>query len=156
MNKRRKAASCTVFEGKIVVSGGFSLNTVESYDFYANKWTYLPSMIEYRSFHASVSMGNKLFVIGGWSESSCEVFDSFTRKFTYIQSINQVDKFYDFRPECVSTCNGFVVFDVSENRGVNNEIEIYLYDIESNKFVAVVTSHCESVSGARCVKYYAQ
>ena len=67
----RKFAACTVFEGKIVVSGGVQSNTVESYDFYENKWTYLPSMIEYRYFHGSVSVGNKLFVIySGWSSSS--------------------------------------------------------------------------------------
>ena len=63
-----------------------------------------------------------------------------------------MDNFHYFKPECVSSCDGFVVFDVSEYREVN----VYLYDIESNKFETTETSHCESVSGASCVKYYVQ
>ena len=40
-------------------------------------------MIECRSQHASVSMGNKLFVNGA---RSYEVFDSFPRKFTLLKA----------------------------------------------------------------------
>ena len=48
------------------MSGGYYKGTsVETYDYYENKWTYLPDMIESRCDHASVSMGNKMFVIGG-------------------------------------------------------------------------------------------
>ena len=67
-----------------------------------------------------------------------------------------MENYHDFKPECVSSCNGFVVFDVSEYRDVNNEVNVYLYDIESNKFETTETSHCESFSGASCVKYYTQ
>ena len=59
----RKFAACTVFEGKIVVSGGVQSNTVESYDFYENKWTYLPSMIEYRYFHVSLGQVVKFLIV---------------------------------------------------------------------------------------------
>ena len=86
MKELRYYASCTVFEGKVVVTGGSDKKSVEAYDYYENKWTYLPDMIEKRSYHASVSMGNKLFVVGGDSISSCEVFDNCSRKFTIIKS----------------------------------------------------------------------
>ena len=82
MNEHRKGAACTVYEGKFVVSGSFYLKSVEAYDYYENKWNYLPDMIKERFQHASVSMENKLFVIGRWDTSTCEVFDSFSRKFT--------------------------------------------------------------------------
>ena len=40
--------ACTVFEGKIVVSGDINSNvlkSVEAYDYYENKWTNLTNMI---------------------------------------------------------------------------------------------------------------
>ena len=92
LNKSRCLAACTVFEGKIVVTGSILrsdcllLKSVESYDFNEKKWTYLPDMNEKRYLHASVSMGNKFFVIGGSRISSSEVFDSCSRKFSIINS----------------------------------------------------------------------
>ena len=92
MKQNRYFAACTVFEGKIFITGGtynwYKLNSVETYDYYDNKWTYLPEMIERRSYHASVKMSNKMFVIGGGYTDGlgCEVFDSFSRKFTYISA----------------------------------------------------------------------
>ena len=91
LNVARGFAACTVFEGKIVATGGYSyvhreLKSVEAYDYYERKWTYLPDMIKERCNHAAVSMGNKLFVIGGLDNSSCEVFDDFSRKFIKLNS----------------------------------------------------------------------
>ena len=97
MEDRRNAA-CAVFEGKIVVSGGCNnntkirrtavarrrilkqviLNSVESYDYHENKWSYFPCMLSKRANHTAVSIGNKLFMIGGSSNNS-EVFDSVTK-----------------------------------------------------------------------------
>ena len=69
LNVARYYAACTVFEGKIVVTGGennwSSLKSVEAYDYYENKWTFLPEMVEERYFHATVSMGNKMYIIAG-------------------------------------------------------------------------------------------
>ena len=64
MIESRRYAACTVFEGKIVVTGGYNssefyLKSVEAYDYYENKWKYLPCMIEKTSDHASVSIGKK-------------------------------------------------------------------------------------------------
>ena len=69
MNNGRYDAAYTVFESKIVVSGGYeydNLKSVETYDRHENKWNYIPDMIERRYNHGSLSMGNKMFVIGGW------------------------------------------------------------------------------------------
>ena len=50
LNKVRYNASCTVFESKIVVTGGFNYQSqfkyVEAYYYCENKWTCLPDMIE--------------------------------------------------------------------------------------------------------------
>ena len=49
MCSTRSCAGCTVFEGRIVVSGGWNgLKSVEAYDHHENKWTYLPVMINKR------------------------------------------------------------------------------------------------------------
>ena len=60
-NQNNYHAACTVFEGKIVVTGGKNklsiLKSVEAYDYHEDKWTYLPDMIEERSLQAVVSMG---------------------------------------------------------------------------------------------------
>ena len=45
------------FKKNIVVSGGqnntaFSLDTVESYDVFADKWTSMPNTIENNKFHS--------------------------------------------------------------------------------------------------------
>ena len=95
----RANAACAVFEGKILVSGGYiswnDLKLVEAYDHHENKWTCLPDMINERSHHGSVSMGNKMFVIGGvHCNNTCEVFDSISRKFTAIKKIEVADIVY--------------------------------------------------------------
>ena len=49
MNEARINAGCSVFRGSIVVSGGINqrgeLNTVESYDVFADKWSTMPNMV---------------------------------------------------------------------------------------------------------------
>ena len=83
-------AACTVFEGKIVVSGGtrkpfedrsivttyemkyiLKLDFLEAYDYHENKWSSFRSMLKQRNNHTAVSIGNKMFIAGGMS-SSCE------------------------------------------------------------------------------------
>ena len=137
LNQARSCAACKVFEGKIVVTGGFSsldscqLKSVKSYDYYENKWTYLPDMNDKRCFHAAVSMGNKLFVIGGIRTTSCEMFDSCSRIFININSemkVSALDKYY-FRAFCVGYY--ILVFHHSESL----KTVIYLYDISGYKWL---------------------
>ena len=59
MNVARQKAACVVFHGNIVVSGKFDndnnhLNTVESYDVFANKWSSMPKMISIHSLNSLV------------------------------------------------------------------------------------------------------
>ena len=112
MNQTRNYAACTVFEGKIVVTGGVSLKSVEAYDYYENKWNYLSDMIKKRYHHSSVSMGNKMFVVGGGEntdELAGEVFDSFSRKFTYI-SYATIKGINQYKSEALCVCNKIIVF----------------------------------------------
>ena len=109
LNEARERAACAVFEGRIVVTGGYDLKSVEQYDYYENKWTYLPDMIEERSVHAAVSMGSKMFVIGGYTTSRCEMFDSISRKFTLLRAFSNVSSIVS---SCTAACisNYIIVF----------------------------------------------
>ena len=83
MNESRSFAACAVFEGSIVVCGGYTaddvcLCTVESYDTIADEWSSMPDMINRPKLHSLVVVRNKLFVIG-WK--SFEVFDNTCKKF---------------------------------------------------------------------------
>ena len=89
MNAKRYFAASTVYEGKITISGGLEqgfreLNSVEAYDHEKNSWSSLPEMIETRSLHNIVSLGNKLFAIGGSFSYSWEAFDCVSRDWTLI------------------------------------------------------------------------
>ena len=60
----------------IVVAGGFRellhLNTVEAYDHLADKWSWMPNMINGYSKHNLVTVKDKMYVI---SHKNVEVFD---------------------------------------------------------------------------------
>ena len=68
MKNSRRLSACSVFEGRVVVSGGYSndsINTVEAYDHVGNTWESMPNMIYKRGAHKSVAVKNKLFIFGG-------------------------------------------------------------------------------------------
>ena len=44
-------------------------------------------MINKRSQHGAVCIGNKMFVIGGRNNSTCEVYDSSSKKFSCIKQL---------------------------------------------------------------------
>ena len=90
MNEPRQQPASTIFQGRVVVSGGYvndndpdALNTVEAYDHVANTWLYMPNMVYGRYFHRLVAVRNKLFVFGGRTES--EVFDSTVNNFVLLK-----------------------------------------------------------------------
>ena len=94
MNEARILCSCAIYEGRVVVSGGWNyqnhngLKTVEAYDHVSDKWSSMPNMIERRYRHSLLAMKNKLFVLGGCTENisnSCEVFDSESKKFVFLK-----------------------------------------------------------------------
>ena len=91
MNEARYIAACTVFQGKIVVSGGcfedfrgldIILNTVEVYDHVANSWSYMPEMVEGTGHHSLVAIKNKLYAFG-WS--TLEVFGVLSNIFVSVK-----------------------------------------------------------------------
>ena len=97
MKMARNYAACTVFEGKVVVSGGYTdnsdtLNSVEIYDHLDDTWTYMPSMIENRMGHKSVGGRRKIFVIGGQMTSTCEVFDASSNTFVALKISLSLDE----------------------------------------------------------------
>ena len=107
INEARKLAACVVFQEKVVVAGGkFDdgvaediadedvnlLNTVESYDYVADEWTFMPNMVSSKGGrHSLVVAQNKLFSIG--SLTSFEVFDNTCKQFV---TLNLPEKFGGF------------------------------------------------------------
>ena len=90
MNEVREHAACTVFEEKVIVSGGLNnnynfLNSVESYDVLPNKWSTMPNMNSGKYYHSLMVVKYKLFVISKFKDNS-EVFDSICKKFINIKS----------------------------------------------------------------------
>ena len=150
MNEERLDPACTVYEGKIVVSGGTYLKSVEAYDYYDNKWTHLPDMIEKRYRHASVSMGSKLFVIGGYSMSSCETLDSFSRKFSYIKTCASITDIFEwFYAVCI--CNQIVIFG---SDWYHCEMNMFIYNVDAAEWKAVDCSILKNKSAASCLKFH--
>ena len=125
MNCPRFDAACTVYEGNIVVSGGLyyvgpcvaSLtNTVEVYDHVADKWSYMPEMVELRRRnHSMVAVKSKLFVIDTFNET-CEVFDKISNKFAEIEN-----SFFSFP----HTSGNYRVFTQVAATSIGNEIVIF-------------------------------
>ena len=116
MNVARKYAACTVFDGRIVVSGGHDgrlnwLNSVEAYDPADETWTYMASMIEDRVHHKSAAGRNKIFVIGGHLSLTCEVFDASCNKFVALKISLQIDQLNLEEPvEAIVNGKNFYVF----------------------------------------------
>ena len=90
MSIPRQCSACAVFEGNIVVSGGYTndvdeLNSVESYDVFADKWSPMPSLIDAKAEHSSVAVKDKLFVIGR-EKNNCEMFDRVCERFVSLNA----------------------------------------------------------------------
>ena len=77
-NIKRLNASCTVFQGQCAVIGGTSndnliMKSVETYDHYLDKWSFLANMQQKRYDAGVVTKGNRFYVIGGFRNHTCEV-----------------------------------------------------------------------------------
>ena len=126
MNDNRINAACTVFEGRVVVSGGKNDNwlsrSVEAYDHVADKWSYMPNMIHRSCCHNMLAISNKLFALGcGGSFDICEVYDSFCKKFVVINS--DLTFFEYFRKRAISTGRNILVF-----KNFSKKVAIYNVD----------------------------
>ena len=128
LNIYRRDMGCAVFEGKIVVTGGFHElpeKSVEAYDHHEKKWSYFPEMVNRKFGHKAVSVGNKLFVIGGIKRWFFEVFDSRSRKFT---NLKKMIEFEEFGPTYASLVNiGYKIIVIQEI--VNEKVRyVNIYD----------------------------
>ena len=128
MNEVKTFAACTVFEGRIVVSGGQNgyglIKTVESYDVVGGRqWLPMPNMINGRRLHKLVVVRNKLFVIGS-HRTGCEVFDNKIKKFVVLKppdfNIQNLNKL-------IPIGNNF--FDVYDGGKM-----VLCYDVDKNKW----------------------
>ena len=138
MNEARWAASCAVFDGRIVVTGGNTRGgndvskTVTAYDSVGDKWSYMPNMIESRVQHKSVAINNKLFVISGHNSTTCEVFDSTCNKFALLKSPQvSIKKYLNHPAEVVSVGSKLLVF--CDEFG-NYSRSILFYDVDSDEW----------------------
>ena len=141
MQRSRCCHSCVVYGGKIVVIGGISgtINSVESYDHFEDKWMYMPDLIEEKIGNESVAMGNKFYVIGYNKNKTrnCEVFDNISNKFILIKQppIVLFERFretFRVKNEIIVTCS----VD-KDDKGDN----VYIYNTSSDEW----TSMCVQV-----------
>ena len=150
----RQNASCAVFKGKIVVTGGYlisdrpyekryrtfsRLNSSESYCFHEEKWTQFSDMLQGRIRHGTVSIGNKLLVIGGDYENTCEVLDGTTNKFALIKSLPKFkDNLYYLLYNIEAVRIGYKIYVFREMKHRNkkddnrSDMLVYSYNDEQN------------------------
>ena len=106
MNAVREIPACSVFQGKILVTGGLSyvdvilndddedivpVNTAEIYDHIEDSWTFISDMIHPRCSHQSLASSNKVFIIGGGPDT-CEVYDSISETFVALKPSSPLSK----------------------------------------------------------------
>ena len=149
MKHARYSAACVVFQEKVVVSGGYNnreLNSVESYDVFADKWIPMPNMISAKRFHSLVVVKNKLFAI----DRNCEVFDNISKQFVALKSILNLSKWFD------------PVRDVYSNKAVaignkiyilqNNSSSIFCYDVNKDQWCKEQIEATKYIDDFFCVK----
>ena len=145
----RESAASAVFEGRVVVSGGYNygiLNTVEVYDHVADDWSYMPNMIEGRHYHKSVAVQNNLFLVGGYKTTSCEVYDSTCNNFVLIKPPTASFTEYLSSPaEAISVGSNLFVFP-------NEKPSILLYDVQKNEWSDESCELMSHLEGYCCVK----
>ena len=133
LNKARINSASTVYEGKIIISGGLVnrdinnyVNTVDAYDPLANTWSSIPNMIEGKFVHSSVAIRNKLFVFGSYSgkgSKSCEVFDCNCKNFILLKQF----------PSKLTFDNTFSIGNKLVTIG-NNSSTVLHYDVEKDEW----------------------
>ena len=129
MRDQREHAACAVFNGKIVVSGGYNftgdhLRSVESYDHISDTWTYMANMINARICHDLIAVSNKLFAIGG-KTMTFEVYDTFSEKFVALNLLPRLEN--DFRY--------FGAYMIGRNIMVfGKSPKVYFYNVDSNEW----------------------
>ena len=144
-NVERVKSSCAVFQGKIVVSGGYSYpveDRVEVYDHVADSWSEMREMCERRHTHKSVGVKNKLFIIGGVGTPRCEVYDSRLNIFLWLKPHPaSFTNNLNYPAGVISIGSKVVVFVQSTGRTL-------LYDFEDEEWME---KPCEAI---KYIKWY--
>ena len=153
MKQARMMHACTVFEGKVVASGGGPnrydrtvFSTVEKYDHAANTWSNMPKMVCGRKSHSIVAVKNKLFVFGGLSNTA-EVFDSSSNKFSTIKSSALPIGDYDVQ-DTVAIGRKIIIFRFWTTKLLIFDLDKYKWSEELFEF----TKKTKNLNWCLCVK----
>ena len=146
MNEARCYAASTLFEGRIVVSGGedtdeYSLDTVESYDAIANSWISMPNTITSHSHHGLVAVSNKLFVIGT-DRDACEIFDNTFKRFV---ALTPPPFYFLWVNNAISIKNNIFVFEKYKKR-------IACYDVDNDEWSEKSCEILKYMNSLACVE----
>ena len=167
MNNTRRGAACTVFEEKIVVSGGYGHDnnikqkSVESYDVTGDEWSPMPDMVNGKvSYHDMVVVKNKLFVISSVADD-CELFDNTCKKFVtlksphmsvvFLEAIPIGSKIYVFQSD---SCNksfsiGNLIF---KNPFQDEAPSMFCYDVDKDEWSEMPCDATKNLEHFSCVK----
>ena len=121
MLESRIDAACAIFEGRIVVSGGFetemtSTKSVEVYDHISDAWSLMPSLVNYHVRYSLIAIKSKLFVIGqSGKRSPYEVYDKTTNVFSAIKSYTPFNSPFRYI-SATSIGNKIAIFGVKESK----------------------------------------
>ena len=143
-NEARSHASCTVFQGNIIVSGGIdnynnSLNTVESYDVFNDSWSPMPNMINMQTSHSLVTVKQRLFVLG-CELHTFEVFDNTCKKFVSLKPPPSIT--YN---RCLQINNKIVILQYESS-------SILFFDVDKNEWSEESCEVTKDIYYFHCVK----
>ena len=152
MKEARAQPACAVFQGRIVVSGGFNLHepgallrSVEAYDQSRDSWSSMPKMIAPRQNHSLVAVKNKLFVVGG-NVKECEVFEArSSNKFVSIKRSLKHFDFYAAPDTAVSVGSKIIVFG-------DRSQKLAVYDVDKDEWHEESFQFTERSKGCICLK----
>ena len=149
MKEKRSGASCVVFEGRIVVTGGFNnnngdLNTVEVYDHIDDSWTNMPNMVETRSDYKTVAIKNKLFIVGVYFNTYIEVFDSCSNNFVLLKNTFRSLR-HTYVSDITTLGNRILIFN-------NNNGYEQIYDVESGEWIETICRSLQHIKFFSCAK----
>ena len=149
METARSYHSCVVFAGKIVVTGGLGWfetgGSVEAYDYFENKWSYMPDLIEGRESHGSLAMGDKLYVIGGAYAQSCEVFNYISNKFTLFKPmLGEYNDLNVYKYSFFRIKDKIIVKYDTEDKEEDN---VYIYDTKEDRWSSTSVDYFKENSG---------
>ena len=152
----RKGFGATVWNGKLVVTGGYNdftgdLNFAQLYDPRYDEWKNIAHMICGRYDHALVVANNKLFAIGGRDASSndlatVELLNNKTQKWTEMKPMLKKRSLF-----AAVTCGNFIY--AIGGRSSNNTLlkTVERYDYAKDEWIFVKNMNARRCGHAACV-----